>query len=435
MATDNVTLNVGTGGDTVRTLADADGNEWQPVVASYATSISAGNNVLQIVDGSHGLPVAQQGDWVVSLDGTPTVEIADAQSIAVTQDDASALKATVSLAPSQTLAAVTSITNAVEIVQDTAADLACTAHQGGTWTVSLADTPTVEIADAQTIGATQSGSWTVGLSSGQTIAAVTAITDPVAVTQSGDWTFDLDSVAITGAVEVVQDTAEDLLTTAYQGGTWEVGISGTPTVKIDAEQSIAATQGGTWNVGISGTPSVAQSGTWTVGLAAAQTIAAVTAVGAITSPVTVAQSTAANLKATVDIASGQSVGLAAGTNLAGKVSAGTDTSTLYAGTTALTPKYAKIAASASGQTAVVDGVSGKKIRVLRMGYTASAATNVKWQSGSTDLTGLESMIAGSKGGAAYCEVGVIETGVGEDLNIDLSSAATVGGMLTYVEVS
>jgi hypothetical protein len=208
------------------------------------------------------------------------------------------------------------------------------------------------------------------------VTTVGSITNPVAVTQSGDWSFDLSSV------EVTQDTAASLLCTASQGGAWNVGITGTA----------AVTQSGTWNVG---------------------TVTAVTAVGTITNP----------------------VGLKAGTALIGKTAAGADTSTIYSGTTALTPKFAKIEATASGQTTVVDGVTGKKIRVLRMGYTASAATSVKWQSASTDLTGSETMVAGAKGGASYCEVGVIETAAGEDLNISLSATATVGGMLTYVEVA
>lgn len=67
MPTDNVVLNSGSGGATVRTLADASSNEWAASVVAYATTLSAGANVLQVVTSSFGLPVAQQGTWTVAI--------------------------------------------------------------------------------------------------------------------------------------------------------------------------------------------------------------------------------------------------------------------------------------------------------------------------------------------------------------------------------
>jgi hypothetical protein len=44
---------------------------------------------------------------------------------------------------------------------------------------------------------------------------------------------------------------------AQQSGTWSVGITGTPTVKLDATgNTVQAQQSGTWNVGLTGTPTV-----------------------------------------------------------------------------------------------------------------------------------------------------------------------------------
>lgn len=59
MATDNTVLPlVSTPGDTVRDLAESGGVKWPVQVACYAVTVSAGANVLQIVDPTHGLPVA-----------------------------------------------------------------------------------------------------------------------------------------------------------------------------------------------------------------------------------------------------------------------------------------------------------------------------------------------------------------------------------------
>lgn len=73
MATDNITLSAGSGGSTVRTLADSSDNEWAASVVCYATTVSAGANVLQIVTPSAGLPVAQQGTWTVEVSGSVAV--------------------------------------------------------------------------------------------------------------------------------------------------------------------------------------------------------------------------------------------------------------------------------------------------------------------------------------------------------------------------
>ncbi len=82
--TDNVVLNLGSGGNTVRTLADASGNEWAPAVATYATTISAGANVLQVVTPSFGLPVAQTtaANLNATVVGTGTFAVQASQTTA-----------------------------------------------------------------------------------------------------------------------------------------------------------------------------------------------------------------------------------------------------------------------------------------------------------------------------------------------------------------
>lgn len=153
-----------------------------------------------------------------------------------------------------------------------------------------------------------------------------------------------------------------------------------------------------------------------VEIAAAQTLATVTTVSAVTA-ITNA--------------------LPAGTNLLGRTSSSDETSTIYNGTTALTPKFAAIAASSSGNNTVIAAVTSKKIRVLAYNIIGNGAVNAKWQSGAsgTDLTGLK-YIAAAGGGicANYNPVGWFESASGVLLNLNLSGAVAVGGEIVYVEI-
>lgn len=114
-----------------------------------------------------------------------------------------------------------------------------------------------------------------------------------------------------------------------------------------------------------------------------------------------------------------------------------DTNKLLNGNTALTPKFKAITASSSGATTIVALVTSKKIRVLAWDLKVNAAVNFKWQSHvtPTDLTGLYYNSGQGDGVArAFNPLGYFETVAGEALDINLSSAVAVGGVLTYVEV-
>ena len=106
-----------------------------------------------------------------------------------------------------------------------------------------------------------------------------------------------------------------------------------------------------------------------------------------------------------------------------------DTTQLRNGGTALTVKYASISTSASGDTTVVAAVTGKRIKVIDYVLTRASTVNMKWRSGTTDITGLlySSPIPG------FNPVGHFRTAVGELLAINLSAAVGVGGHITYVE--
>lgn len=114
-----------------------------------------------------------------------------------------------------------------------------------------------------------------------------------------------------------------------------------------------------------------------------------------------------------------------------------DTSVIKNANADLTPKFAAIAASTSGNNTLVAAVTAKKIRVLAYNLIGNGAVNAKFQSGAsgTDLTGLK-YIAAAGGGicAPFNPVGWFETGAGVLLNLNLSGAVAVGGELVYVEV-
>ena len=106
--------------------------------------------------------------------------------------------------------------------------------------------------------------------------------------------------------------------------------------------------------------------------------------------------------------------------------------------TSLTVRYgsvlfATINATTSGDTQVVAAVSNRRIVVVAFGVVASATVNIRFRSGSTDITGSMRVVEG--GGIAHAyDGGLFQTAVGQALNINLSTNATVGGYVVYREV-
>jgi hypothetical protein len=106
-------------------------------------------------------------------------------------------------------------------------------------------------------------------------------------------------------------------------------------------------------------------------------------------------------------------------------------------TGSIVPKFAVIAAASSGNNTLVAAVSDKKLRVLALTLSASAAVNAKFQSaaGGTDLTGLYYLAANGGVVLPYNKLGWFETAASALLNLNLSAAVAVGGCLTYIEVA
>lgn len=96
--------------------------------------------------------------------------------------------------------------------------------------------------------------------------------------------------------------------------------------------------------------------------------------------------------------------------------------------------YAKIAAASSGANEIVAAVATKKIKVLRYSFSSSGTVNAKWQSAATDLSGLYYEVSNTGISEPYCPIGIVQTNVGEALNLNLSGNVAVGGSLTYILV-
>ena len=96
-------------------------------------------------------------------------------------------------------------------------------------------------------------------------------------------------------------------------------------------------------------------------------------------------------------------------------------------------QHAAIVATASGATEVVAADADHEIRVVAYAFITDTAEGVKFQSASTDLTGV--MTAGANGGIScgFNPTGWFETVKNEALNINLATGTIVlGGHVSYV---
>ena len=92
------------------------------------------------------------------------------------------------------------------------------------------------------------------------------------------------------------------------------------------------------------------------------------------------------------------------------------------------PRRASVDISTATTTAVVAAVAGKRIVVTNLVLSFASGQTGVWKSGSTVLSGpfAESYSTGDN------ELGILETAIGEALNLTTSAAVAVAGHLTYV---
>lgn len=110
---------------------------------------------------------------------------------------------------------------------------------------------------------------------------------------------------------------------------------------------------------------------------------------------------------------------------------------LMSGLTAMTPKWAVIDHASSGDNTVVSAVASNKIRVVAAFLVSAGSVNVRFESGAsgTALTGQMNLVANTGFVLPYNPLGWFETGVNTLLNLELSAAVSVDGVVQYVEVA
>lgn len=103
---------------------------------------------------------------------------------------------------------------------------------------------------------------------------------------------------------------------------------------------------------------------------------------------------------------------------------------------ALTPKYAAVAASSSGDNTLVAAVASRRILILGCVLIAAGAVNIRLEDGAggTALTGVMALTTNSGFTLPFSEVGWNKTSVNTLLNLELSGAVSVAGVLTYAEI-
>ena len=116
------------------------------------------------------------------------------------------------------------------------------------------------------------------------------------------------------------------------------------------------------------------------------------------------------------------------------VQASHESNQMTAAGTVVTPKFAVISASASGDNSIVAANATKKLRVLGYVLVSSGTVNVTWRRGTTALTGAMPLIANTGIASAFSPVGWFETNTNEALNLNLSGATAVYGHVVYIEV-
>lgn len=130
------------------------------------------------------------------------------------------------------------------------------------------------------------------------------------------------------------------------------------------------------------------------------------------------------------------------TNIGYSATAATTTNISHSQPTAGYVIHAKtITASASGNTAVVAAVTGKRIKVISYDLIANGSVNVKFQSETNDIDGSPLWYLTQNSGVtkpvtmiSNQPVVYLRTNAGESLNINLSASESVSGsVLYYVE--
>jgi hypothetical protein len=98
--------------------------------------------------------------------------------------------------------------------------------------------------------------------------------------------------------------------------------------------------------------------------------------------------------------------------------------------------FKSVSVASSGNNTLVTGVAGHVYQVVSYVLVAAGAVNVKWISGTTDISGVMNFAA--NGGASATgggrEAPLMETIAGDSLILNLSGAVQVSGHMTYNDI-
>jgi hypothetical protein len=382
---DNTQLNPGSGGDVIKTED----------LGQYKLAVS------KIYLGAHGVdggPVGTSNPLPVSVTNYPVAQAVTASTLPLPAGAATAAKQALPGAAGSSSTDVLSIQGIASMIP---VSVTLTNNVGAPGFVRLSDGASPQGVQTNPIRTDPVGTTTQPVSGTVSVGNFPA-TQPVSGSVSvGNFPV---TQAVSGSVSVGNFPATQAVSGSVSVGNFPAtqAVSGSVSVgNFPATQAVSGT------VSVSGTIATTANLTVSGSAVAAGNPVPVTTIGAIP----------------------------AGTNLIGTVVSPIATGVLYNGTAALTPKFASISSSATGDNTIVAAVSGKKLRVLKYTIVASGLIAAKFRSSSgTDLTGPMTLGANSGVGGAFCPVGHFETIAGDALVLNLSAAVSVAGHLTYVEV-
>lgn len=98
-------------------------------------------------------------------------------------------------------------------------------------------------------------------------------------------------------------------------------------------------------------------------------------------------------------------------------------------------KFASISEATAANNELVAAVAGKKIRVIGLNFVCTGANTITFKSATDAISGAMGFDANSGLGGLYAPTGLMETAVGEALNMTQSAATQVSGFLSYIEVT
>jgi UDP-N-acetylmuramyl pentapeptide phosphotransferase/UDP-N-acetylglucosamine-1-phosphate transferase len=96
------------------------------------------------------------------------------------------------------------------------------------------------------------------------------------------------------------------------------------------------------------------------------------------------------------------------------------------------PRSVVVATNANG--ALINGVNGLAYAVMSFALSTNAAVAVKFQSNATDVTGSIRIAANTSFAVPSGSIPLFRTTAGDPLNINISAASIIGGVITYFEV-